>query len=154
MEIVKGKNLIPVEHYIDHFSKQNKDVEILLRYVFGREAICLADDNETSLTMSLEACSKVLESTNTDIKDIDMVIFSGLLPEHLMPQTALILHNKLGGKKDCLCFDMNSDCIGMISAFELVRGYFNGTSGKKKALIVGCDDVRVVVVKQNCNTFV
>lgn len=149
IEVVKGRNKIPVEHFIEHFKKQEKDVEILLRYVFGRDAICIADKDETSFTMALEACQKVLASTHTSMNEIDLFIFSGFMPEYTMPQVALMLHDELKGKKDCLCFDMNANCIGMISALELIDGYFDGRTHLKKALLVGCDDIRFLEDENN-----
>ncbi len=153
IEVVKGKNEIPVEYFIEHFNKQGKDVEILLRYVFGRDSICLADENETSYTMSLQACKAVLASSQVNMKDIDMVIFSGLIPEYAMPQVALMIHEELNGKEDCLCFDINVNCIGMLSAIELASGYFSSASEKKNVLIVGSDDIRVLQNENNPLTY-
>lgn len=153
IEVIKGKNKIPVEYFIEHFKNQGKDVEVLLRAVFGRDSICIADKEETSFSMSLEACQRVLESENISMEEIDMIIFSGYIPEYAMPQVSLMLHEELNGKKECLCLDMNANCIGMISALELISGYFESSEGKKKALIVGCDDIRFLEDKDNALTY-
>jgi 3-oxoacyl-[acyl-carrier-protein] synthase-3 len=94
---------------------------------------------ENSLTMAIAASKRVLEKSNLSGKDIDMIIFSSVLPEYVSPPSSFILHSAISGKENCSCHDMNVNCIGMTYALNLISGYMNSDSNIKNVLLVGSD---------------
>jgi 3-oxoacyl-[acyl-carrier-protein] synthase-3 len=57
----------------------------------GRETRTLADANETSITMAVEAAKKAIKKAGLCSKDIDAIISVSDTPEYLTPCCALIL---------------------------------------------------------------
>ncbi len=58
-----------------HFSNQDLDISGLLN-VTGRDQRYISEDfHENSLTMAIEACKKVIRTTNIDIQNINLVVF-------------------------------------------------------------------------------
>lgn len=150
IEIYHGKNIESNDTYIQHFKERGKDVEHFLRDVIGRDKRFLIDkNNENSLTMAIEASTKVLKKANIEGSELDMIIFSSQLPEYVAPPSSVIIHNIIGGKNECICYDMNVNCAGMAIAIEHTSKYISVSPHIKKALIVGCDYVNLTINPEN-----
>lgn len=131
------KRKVSNEYYIEHFKKYNKErhASILFRK-FGRKVRTLAEENETSLTMSLEAAKKALKNANLKSEDIDIIISASDTPEYLSPSCALIMKKELNATNVTTVFDMNSDCIGALEAIDVASRYLKTDKKYKRALIV------------------
>lgn len=138
VEIYHPKALRNNDYYLDIFENKENLTEIFnkvgrnIRYVIDNE-------KENSLTMGLEASNKVIKSSNLTGNDIDIVIFSSTTLEYLSPTNALILHSKLNIKNECICFDINANCLGMFVALEQASILLNSKESYKRALVVGSD---------------
>lgn len=140
IEVYHGSKIVGNDYYIDHFKKRGKDVRHLIEDVMGRKnRYLLESSEENSITMAITASKKVLEKSNLCGKDIDMIIFSSVLPEYVAPTAALIIHNAIGGKEECFCHDMNVNCIGMTYALDLAYRYLSTNLQISRVLLVGSD---------------
>jgi len=71
-----------------------------------------ASEAETASAMSAAAIQVAL--------DLDAILFSGVLSEQPMPSTAILIHRRLGGRKDGVtCFDLNASCAGFLKGIEI-----------------------------------
>ncbi|MBE6050103.1 MAG: 3-oxoacyl-ACP synthase [Clostridium sp.] len=146
IEIYHGKKVVENEYYIEHFKKQGKDIKNFLEETMGKKYRYEIDDKtENSLTMAIESSCKVLKKTNLNGKDIDMIVFSGMLSEYGSPTSALIIHSEIGGKEECYCHDMNGNCIGMTYALDFINRYISSNPRVNKVLLVGSDLLRIQV---------
>lgn len=140
IEVYHGSKIVDNSFYIEHFKKQGKDITHFLEDICGRKKRYLIDEkNENSLTMAKEVCKKVLEKSNLEGKDIDMIIFSSVLPQYVSPPCSIIIHNTIEGKKECFCQDINMNCAGMTYALDLIYRYMSSNSNINKVLLVGSD---------------
>ena len=150
IEIYQGKNIVDNEYYIQHFKKQGKDVKNLYENIMGRkERVEIDRENENALTMAIESSSKVLKSCNLIGKDIDMIVYSGMLGEYVSPISAIFIHNAIKGKKECFCHDMNVNCIGMTYALDLISRYMLSNENVQRALLVGSENLTPQVSAEN-----
>lgn len=136
LEIYHPNNKVENDFFINHFSKLGIDAEPLMKHL-GRKERYLAADGENSLTMAYKAATKAIEKSNISPEDIDMIIFVSETPEYFVPTNALKLNNMLGSKCAHLVFDMNDNCIGMLTAMDLASRYMFSNKKIKYALIVG-----------------
>lgn len=154
IEVYHGSKAMGNDFYINHFKKRGKDVSHFLKDIIGRDNRYLVkDDEENSLTMSINAAKKTLEKSGLTGNDIDMIVFSSQLPEYVAPPSSLHIHNAIGGKQDCVCYDMNANCIGMSLALENVCKYMSANENLKRALIVGCDYINMTIDEENENSY-
>lgn len=150
IEVAHGKNIVNNKYYIEHFKKQGKDVEKLYKEVMGRKNRYVMDrEKENALTMAIESSRKVLKSCNLTGKDIDMIVYSGMLSEFLSPTSALFIHNAIEGKPECFCHDMNVNCIGMTYALDLINRYMSANENVNKVLLVGSENFTPQVSSEN-----
>lgn len=144
IDVCHGSREVSNELYIEHFTKQDKDVRHLLEDVFGRDKRYMLDDEETTLSLAIKVSKLVLDKANFKGSDIDVLVYSSVLPEYILPPTSIILHKELGLKENVMCFDMNANCAGMGVALENVCNYLMSSQNAKRALIVGCDNNHVL----------
>ncbi len=138
------------EYFIKHFETVN--VEGLMKHL-GREKRYLADENETSLSMAFEACRKVLRYSGTDAESIDMIVFTSDTPEYTAPSNALKLNHLLGAKNAHVVYDLNNNCIGMLTALDQVSNYMKMKKTLKNVLVVGSMLISSVVSKNDPVTY-
>lgn len=136
-------NKVTNEFYLEQFDKQGKDIRRLLE-AFGRNERYIVDsDEDNTVTMGIKASLNALENANLKGEDIDIILFSCLIPEYTMPTQALIVHNAINGKKEALVMDTNVDCVGMIVATDTAVRYLKTNKKFKRALVVGSDCMSV-----------
>lgn len=150
IEVYHGKKVVSNEYYLEYFKKRGKDIEHYMKDIMGRDKRYLLDnEDENTLTMSINVTKKILEKTNLKGTDLDLIIFSSQLPEYVAPPSSIVLHNAIGGKHDAQCMDLNVNCAGMVTALEHTCKYMQMSPNIKNALIVGCDFVTLVANPKN-----
>jgi 3-oxoacyl-[acyl-carrier-protein] synthase-3 len=146
ISVCHGNKVVDNTPYLEHFKKQGKDVEHFLRDVIGRDKRYLFDSEEdNSLTYGILAAKDVLKKAGYSGSDIDLIVFSSQLPEYIAPPCCMHVHHAIGGKSECICYDMNVNCAGMTIALEQISKYMSVTPSVNKALIVGCDFINMTV---------
>lgn len=124
------------DYFIEHFQKKGVRIDGLLK-AMGRRKRYLADTNETVLTMALKAAQNAMEKINMSAKDLDMIVFVTDTPEYTSPSHALIMNKLLGAENAHTVFDMNSNCVGMLVAIDVISKYVQSKNQIKNILIVG-----------------
>lgn len=131
------KNIEDNSFYVNHFNRKGIDVSGLLSHL-GRNTRHIADiEEENTVSMAYNAAVKALKSSKTSPEEIDVIIFGTDSPEMLVPSNALLLHDKLKCVNAHQIFDMNSNCIGMLSAIDIGSKLLLANPRISKALIVG-----------------
>ena len=145
--VIKGvayyhpENSVSNEYFIKHFEKQGKDIRHLLENT-GRENRYISDDfNETILSMGLNATNNVLEKTNINPGELNLIVFSTSTPEYISPTNALKIHNEIRAGQRTVVYDLNANCAGMLVALEQVSRSMRDNPRIKYALIVGSDQL-------------
>ncbi len=83
--------------------------------------------------MGEKAIRQLLEKTNTNPEEVDVIICATTTPDHIFPNTASICAEK-NGIKNALAFDMSAACSGFIFALETGANFIK--SGRYKKVIV------------------
>jgi 3-oxoacyl-[acyl-carrier-protein] synthase-3 len=98
---------------------------------------------ESVIDMARKASEEALASSDTDPKEIDVVIVGTLTPEKKFPSTACLLQAELGINGG-YAFDLSAACSGFLYALEVADGLIK--SGKaKKVLVVGVEKLSEIV---------
>lgn len=124
------------DFFIEHFRKYGIETERLLKHL-GRRKRYFAAKGENALTMGCEAAKNVLEKANIGADEIDMIVFASDTPEYTFPTNALKINHMIGAKRAHTVFDVNCNCIGMLTAIDVASRYAQSKSRVKNILIVG-----------------
>jgi 3-oxoacyl-[acyl-carrier-protein] synthase-3 len=150
IEVYRGLDIVSNDYYIEHFKKYGKDIKHFLTDIIGRNNRYLIDpDKENSLTMATEATRKVLAEANLTGKDLDMIVYSSVLPEYVAPPSSIYLHSIIGGKHDCICYDINANCVGMTLSLSQICSLMTINSNIKRTLLIGSDYVNPLLNHEN-----
>lgn len=154
IEIYRGSDIVSNDFYIEHFKKYGKDVKHFLNDIIGRNNRYLINpDKENSLTMAAEATKKALAAANLTGQDLDMIVYSSVLPEYVAPPSSIFLHSIIGGKHECICYDINANCVGMTLSLSQICNLMCMNSNIKRTLLVGSDYVNPLLNHENEFTY-
>lgn len=95
-----------------------------------------APDQATS-DLALVATHRALEAAGLKVEDIDMIIFSTVSPDQVMPSAACTLQAKLGAR-NIMAFDLSAACSGFVYGLS-VADQFIRTGLYKHILVIGAE---------------
>jgi len=108
-----------------------------------RERHIIKEENEGSSFVGEKAVRQLLEKTNTDPSEVDLVICATVTPDMQFPATANVISDKVG-IKNAFSFDLNAGCSGFLFALETASKFVE--SGKyKKVVVVGAEKMSSIV---------
>ena len=123
---------------------KNTDLEKLFEtsdeWIYTRTGIRerrVISEDESGLTLSLDASKQALNKAKLDPKEIDLIIVCTTTPDKLYPSMSCMLQGKLGAV-NAVCFDLSAACSGFIFGI-VTAAQFIYTGQYKNILIVGVD---------------
>lgn len=123
---------------------KNTDLEKLFNtsdeWIYTRTGIKerrVVGENESGLSLSLEASKQAIKQAKADPKDIDLIIVCTTTPDKLYPSTSCLLQGELGAK-NAVAFDLSAACSGFVYGV-VTASQFIYTGEYKNILVVGVD---------------
>ncbi len=105
-----------------------------------------------SSDMAVGAVKGLLEKTNTNPEDVELVILATVTPDYPFPSTANVLCDKLG-MKNAWGYDLIAACSGFIYALS-TGAQFIETGRYKKVIVVGVDKMSSIIDYEDRTTCV
>ena len=95
-------------------------------------------EDETQLSLSVEACEKALANANINIKNIDCIVSASAVGIQPIPCSAALIHEKIAKGTDIPALDINTTCTSFITALDTMS-YLVEAGRYKRILIVSGD---------------
>ncbi|MEE9572463.1 MAG: beta-ketoacyl-ACP synthase III [Candidatus Neomarinimicrobiota bacterium] len=109
----------------------------------GIETRRLVSEGQASADMATEVAKILLERSNTDKNEIDLIIIATITPDTLLPSTAARVQHNLDAQ-NCWGFDLSGACTGFLYALETGSKFVE--SGKyKKVMVIGVDTMSSII---------
>jgi 3-oxoacyl-[acyl-carrier-protein] synthase III len=103
----------------------------------GVETRYYVDEGTASSDLGFSAAVEALKLAQIDPKDLDLIIFATMTPDHYFPGCGGLLQSKLG-IKDIPCFDIRQQCAGFLYGMQMADAQIR--SGQAKTvLLVGAE---------------
>lgn len=140
-----------IQGYAPEYVLTNAELETLVEtndeWITSRTGIkerrILKGEGMGTSHMAEVAVKGLLEKTNTDPKDIDLLICATTTPDFVFPATANLITDAVGAT-NAFGYDMQAACSGFL--FALATGaQFIETGKYKKVIIVGADKMSSIV---------
>lgn len=140
-----------VDGYVPDYVLTNAELETLVdtsdEWIVSRTGVkerrILKGEGKGTSIMAIKAVNGLLKKTNTDPKDIDLVICATVTPDMLFPATANIISDEIGAV-NAFGYDIMAACSGFICA--LTTGVqFIETGKYKKIVIIGADKMSTII---------
>jgi 3-oxoacyl-[acyl-carrier-protein] synthase III len=103
----------------------------------------IVENGAASSDLATAAAKQLLEQTNTDPADIDLIVLASVTPDMFFPATACLVQDRLGAKK-AWGFDLSAACSGFAYALT-VGAQFVGSGAHKKVLVIGSDSMSKIL---------
>lgn len=131
--------------YVPSKILSNADLEKMVdtsdEWIFKRTGIKerrIADINETTSDMGVNAAKVAIERSGINPSEIDMIVCATISPDYFcMPSTATIIATKLGLEK-VTAFDISAACTGFVYALGVAKAFIE-SGMKKNVLIIGAE---------------
>lgn len=111
--------------------------EWIMQRVGIKERRILKGEGLGSSDLGEMAVRGLLEKTNTDPGEVDLLICATITPDMFFPATANIISDKVG-IKNAFSFDLGAACSGFLFALQTGAAYVE-TGRYKKVIVVGAD---------------
>jgi len=108
-----------------------------------KERRILKGEGKGTSDMAAEAVKQLLEKTNTNPEDVDLIICATVTPDHVFPATANLVAAKTGCS-NAFNYDLAAACSGFIYALSTGVAFIE--SGRyKKVIVIGADKMSSIV---------
>lgn len=95
-----------------------------------RDGMCGSD-------FAFEAATELIREEGVDRESIDLLIMCTQTPDYLLPTTACVLHERLGLKKNCACFDINLGCSQYVYALSVAHSMIVAGVASRALVLTG-----------------
>src|SRR5690554_329610 len=137
--------------YVPDDILSNKDLEKMVdtndEWIVSRTGIkerrILKDPNKGTSFLAIQAAKNLLEKSNTDPKDIDMVIMATATPDMPVAVTGVYVATQIGAV-NAFSFDLMTACSSFVYGMSVASSYIE--SGRyKKVLLIGADKMSSII---------
>jgi 3-oxoacyl-[acyl-carrier-protein] synthase-3 len=163
MVIKKIKSSISgVFGYVPDYVLTNKELEKLVNttdeWIVTRTGIkerrILKGNLQGTSVIGIKCVNGLLEKTNTNAKEIDLIICATVTPDMAFPSTANLISNEVGASNS-YSFDISAACSGFLYALATASQFIEAGT-HKKIIVVGADKMSSIVNyedRKNCVLF-
>jgi len=119
-----------------------KIVETSDEWIRSRSGIIerrFVDKDESTIDVALDAARQAIKNSNTDVLDIDLIIFATTTADYVCPPSVGMAQDALGAK-NAAGFDLNAGCSGLVYAIITANQYI-ATGNYKKILVIGAEAI-------------
>lgn len=140
-----------VHAWVPDYVLTNKELETMVdtndEWITSRTGIkerrILKGKDQGTSVIGINAVNGLLEKTNTNPEEIDLVICATVTGDMIFPDTANLVAAATG-MKNAFCFDLNAACSGFLYALTTGAKYIE--SGMyKKVIVIGADKMSSII---------
>lgn len=140
-----------VHAYVPDYVLTNKELETIVdtndEWITTRTGIkerrILKGEGKGTSVLGIESVKGLLEKTNTDPAEIELVICATVTADMPFPDTANLVAAATG-MKNAFCYDINAACSGFL--YALTTGAMFVSSGQyKKVIVIGADKMSSII---------
>lgn len=140
-----------VHGYVPDYILTNAELETMVdtsdEWITTRTGIkerrILKGEGQGVSVMGIEAVKGLLEKTNTNPEDIELVIFATVTPDMPFPDTANLVADATG-MKNAFCYDISAACSGFLYALTTGAKFIESGS-HKKVVVIGGDKMSSII---------
>lgn len=95
-------------------------------------------DNMTCTSdLCIQSANRLIEKLNWNKEEIDILIMVTQTPDYIVPNTSIIVQDKLGLSKKTVCFDVPLGCSGYVYGLSIMSNFLQNGQLKKGLLLAG-----------------
>jgi len=95
--------------------------------------------NETASSLATSASQNSVADAGIDSNEIGLVIVASFSQDYLFPPMSAKIHSNLNLNRDCQILDINTNCVGLVSALTIAAERMKNDHSIKYALVIGAE---------------
>ena len=140
-----------VHGYVPDYVLTNQELETMVEtsdeWITSRTGIkerrILKGENKGTSVIGIHSVNGLLEKTDTNPEEIDLIICATVTPDMPFPATANIIADKVGAK-NAFGYDLSAACSGFLFGLDTGAKYIE--SGMyKKVIVIGADKMSAII---------
>ncbi len=96
-------------------------------------------ESETASSLAKEACQRAIAKANIAQKQIGLVIVASFSQDYLFPPMSAKIHSYFNLSKDCQILDVNTNCVGLVTALTIAAERMKNDPSIINALVIGVE---------------
>ena len=140
-----------IQGYVPDYILTNSELENMVdtndEWITSRTGIkerrILKGENQGTSELASKAIEGLLEKTNTNAEEIDLIICATTTPDMLVASTGCIIADKIGAK-NAFAYDLMAACSGFLYALSTASKFIE-TETYKKVIVVGADKMSSII---------
>jgi len=104
----------------------------------------VADEGQCGSDFAAAAAERLFESGAARPDEIEFVLYLTQTPDHYVPTTACLLHDRLGLPRNIIALDLNQSCAGYVQLLGVAHGWIAAGLGGCGLLLTGDTMSRLV----------
>ncbi|PIV63211.1 MAG: ketoacyl-ACP synthase III [Bacteroidetes bacterium CG02_land_8_20_14_3_00_31_25] len=142
-----GIGILSVKHYLPSKILTNeelcKNIEGLTQeWIIEKTGIkrrYYISDTETASSMAIDVSRRLIEENKINPKEIGLIIIASFSQDYLFPPLSAKIHSAIGASKDCQIIDINTNCVGLVTATTIAAEKMKLNDKIKYSLIIGVE---------------
>lgn len=94
---------------------------------------------ETASSMSIQVAENLIQENEINALEIGLIIVASFSQDYLFPPLSAKLHSVIGASKDCQIMDINTNCVGLVTATTIAAERMKANEKIKYAIIIGVE---------------
>lgn len=95
--------------------------------------------DETATSMALQASENAIARAAIETKEIGLIIVASFSQDYLFPPLSAKVHSLLSLPKACQILDINTNCVGLVTALTIASERMQHDDTIKYALVIGVE---------------
>lgn len=140
-----------VQGYVPDYVLTNAELETMVdtndEWIRSRTGIeerrILKGEGKGTSYMAVKAVKGLLQKTETEPGEIELVICATVTPDMPFPDTANLIADK-AGMKNAFCYDLHAACSGFLYALTTAARFIE-SGAHRKVIVIGADKMSAIV---------
>ena len=96
-------------------------------------------EGETASSMAINVTNKILKNNDLNPFDIGLIIVASFSQDYLFPPLSAKIHSAIGASRDCQIMDINTNCVGLVTALTIAAERMKINEKIKFSIIIGVE---------------
>lgn len=132
---VVPRKVVDIENELDKFNWSEQQFKKIVKQIGIKRRHVVT--SETTLDLMEYAAKEILNAFSLTSEQVDIIICVTQTPDFFQPNNACILHGRLGGKSNCISFDINLGCSGYVYGLSVISSMMSSLGLQRGLLLCG-----------------
>lgn len=142
-----GVGILAVKHYLPDNILTNAELcekieGLTSEWIIEKTGIkrrYFISDGETASSMAINVAKKLIEDNRINPTEIGLIIIASFSQDYLFPPMSAKIHSAIGASKDCQIIDINTNCVGLVTATTIASERMLLNDKIKYSIIIGVE---------------